>query len=278
MSIILNVEELKKMLDRDGIELVIIDVRTKDKQFNTGEEAYKHSHITGALFLDFKADLTGRDSFLPEPEKLAKKLGDVGINNETPILFYDQGNHRSASKAWVVMKYLGHERMYILEGGFSAWVDAGNEVTATMPKLEEAAKYRVNLQKELVVDVKGVKDSLGNETSVLIDSRAHERYTGEVEPTYKKAGHIPGALNYHSKQVFEDHGIWKDKLDLETHFASLKNKEELIVSCGSGNSACMNIVALKEAGFKNVKLYPGGFSEWIEDDNNEVATGDQSLF
>src|SRR5690625_2482366 len=133
MSIIINVEELLEKNRNNENHFAIIDVRTKSEQFDSGYEAYKDSHLPEAVFLDFKTDLSGEESFLPHVETLAKKLGDLGIDNECPIILYDQGNHRFASKAWFVLSYLGHDKVYILNGGIKSWLDAGHKLTSNIP-------------------------------------------------------------------------------------------------------------------------------------------------
>lgn len=271
MSIIVSAEEVYQKVNNHNVR--IIDVRTKDKEFETGEAAYVHSHLPGAYFLDFKKDLSGENSFLPEARELAQKLGKMGIEQDSEVILYDQGNHRSASKAWLVLYYLGHDNVCILDGGFTAWLEAGYKVTSEQPK-NESTTYNVQLRGEVVVDMEMVKNRVEQkQNSTLIDSRAYERYIGKVEPKYKKTGHIPGAKNYHSKLVFNENGNWKKPEELKQHFSKLDPNEEIIVSCGSGNSACMNLVALKNAGFKNIKIYPGGFGEWIEHEENEVEQG-----
>lgn len=272
MSVIINEQQLQEMLTHSEADVVMIDVRNKDDGFDTGLEAYTHSHIPGAVFLDIKKDLTGEKSFVPHPNKLAKVLGEKGISEESTIVIYDQGSNRPASKAWFVFYYLGHKKVYLLEGGFRAWVKANNEVTDEVSKRKETS-YKAKSDVNRLVDMKEIKRRLPDESSVLIDSRSYERFIGKVEPKYKKAGHIPGAKNFYAKNAFAENGEWKSKQDLQKHFSTLKGKDEIIVSCGSGNSACMNLVALKAAGFDNVKLYPGGFSEWISYEENEVAQG-----
>ncbi|MEI3613070.1 sulfurtransferase [Pseudogracilibacillus sp. SO30301A] len=271
MSIIVSAEELYQKMNNRNVR--IIDVRTKDKEFEKGKAAYEHSHLPGAFYLDFKKDLSGENSFLPEVEELAAKLGKMGINQDSEIILYDQGNHRSASKAWLVFYYLGHDNVFVLDRGFTAWLEAGYRVTSEQSK-NDSTTYNVQLREKVIVDIEIIKNRIDQETtSTLIDSRAYERYIGKDEPKYKKAGHIPGAKNYHSKLVFKENGNWKNPEELKKHFNQLDPNEEIIVSCGSGNSACMNLVALKNAGFKDVKIYPGGFSEWIEAEGNEVEQG-----
>lgn len=264
MSILLTTEDVREKHANSECDVAIIDVRKKSE--------YMEGHIPSALYLDVKLDLTGEQNFLPDHDRLAATLSRLGISNKTTLVFYDDGTHRAASKAWFVLNYLGHEEVYLLEGGFASWLAAGHEADADLPK-RETTTYEAKPRKELVLTIDQVKDRLQIDESTLIDSRSNERYTGEVEPKYKKAGHIPRAKNFHSKQVFDEKGLWKDRVALKKHFARLEETNEVVVSCGSGNSACMNVVALTEAGFTDVKLYPGGFSEWIEDDRNEVRQG-----
>lgn len=271
MTIILTIEEVEKHQEIHGEQLVFIDVRNKN-----GEEAYRKGHIPGAVFLNMKQDVSGQEAFFAEPVQLAQKLSALGITNEAPIILYDEGNHRAAAKAWFALYKIGHQGdLFILNGGFPAWESANYEVSDT-PAKRGQVEYVVQPRMDATLNINEVKDRLDDKQSVLIDSRAHERYTGKVEPKYKKAGHIPGAVNYHSKQVFDEDGNWKSTADLKQHFSSLENKDEIIVSCGSGNSACLNAIALKEAGFKNVKLFSGGFSEWIEA-GNDVATETEDM-
>lgn len=225
--------------------------------------------ISGAVSLDIKADLSGMARFLPEVATIAEKLGTLGISHTDTLIIYDEGSNRAASKAWFVMHYLGHEKVYILQGGRKAWTGA-----IKVGQDRQPTTYQVNIRASVLADMDKVKAEMDNEASVLIDSRAHKRYSGEVEPKYSKAGHIPGATNYHAKAAFTEDGLFKEQAQLQAHFKALHNKSEIIVSCGSGNSACMNLVALKEAGFEDVALYPGGFSEWIADEGNQVEKGE----
>lgn len=120
-----------------------------------------------------------------------------------------------------------------------------------------------------------MKRKVKQDESVLVDSREKQRYLGEVEPLYSKAGHIPGAKNFFWKDVLKSNGKWKSASELQSHFSSLSHEQEIIVSCGSGVSACPNILALKQAGFKNIKLYPGSYSDWISYPEHEVSTNDE---
>lgn len=268
--VMMTAEALKKQQNQK--DLVVIDVRTKYSIYDSGEMAYKTGHIPGAVFLHMKEDFTGDNEFFPNPTLLAEKLGAVGISETDHIVLYDQGNQRASSKAWVVLHYLGHEHVSILHGGYPAWEKEYN--ISTEEVMREPTTYRVNLRKDAVMDLAKVKEQLQEGAITLIDSRSYERYSGKVEPTYKKAGHIPGAVNYESKKIFDTEGKLKEQATLQTHFKDMHPDEKVVVSCGSGGSACMNMVALVEAGYNNVSLFAGGFSEWIEDDDNDVATED----
>lgn len=264
----MDVTTLQEKMMKD--EVIVMDVRTKYEKDQTGEAAYMQSHIPGALFLDLKADLSGQDHFLPDPQTLAERLAGLGVTEDDHIVLYDQGNNRAASKGWVVFHYIGQARVSILQGGFPAWEQVNNRVTRETPTRKRAT-YTVKLRKNVIANLEEVKHQLESEAITLIDSRSYERYSGKKEPTYKKAGHIPGAVNYESQKIFKQDGTWKEKTALQTHFEMLRQDEKIVVSCGSGGSACMNFVALVEAGYEDIRLFPGGFSEWIEDDANEVA-------
>lgn len=251
------------------LQAILGDVRLIDLR---GSQAFEEGHIPGAISLDIKGDFTGEVEFFPEAGKLARTLGNHGITIEKPIVVYDGGENRTAAKAWVVLHYLGHEKLQILQGGFAAWL-AGNHPISTEVDTYAAANYVPNIRVDVAVELEEMKAKLGRDHLVLIDSRAKERFTGEHEHKYAKAGHIPGAVNYAAKDVFYEDGTFQNQADLTKHFADVKDAGEVVVSCGTGTSACMNFVALKEAGARNVKLFAGGFKQWI-DEGHDVETGE----
>lgn len=270
MNVIITPEKLAQWM-KEKSDLIIIDVRGKNQDFDSGKAAYEASHIPRAIFLDVKEDVTGDTAFLPDLETFAEKLGSLGIDEKSKIVLYDEGNHRSASKVWVALHALGHVRAYILNGGFKTWINNDYETSTTIER-KSATNYKANIQLDKVMTINDVKQNLQDDAITLIDSRGYERFSGKKEPKYKKAGHIPGAVNFEMKQTLNQDGTIKEQTVLQEHFREIPTDEKIVVSCGSGNSACVNIVALKEAGYENVALYAGGFSEWIEDDDNEVAT------
>lgn len=260
-------------------DAVIVDVRFQLQDAEYGYKVYKEGHIPGAFYLDLNKDLSGEPGVhggnhpLPNVETFANKLGDIGIDQQTPVVFYDEENDMYAGRAWWLLHYLGHEAVYVLDGGLAAWEAAGYELTREIPQANKTT-FIPNVLPEATATMEEVKASIDNPKTIVIDSRARQRFTGEVEPMYHKRGHIPGAKNYFFKGVLDDQGKYKATDKLVEHFAELDKKAEIIVSCGSGVSACPNVIGLKTAGFENVKLYVGSFSDWISYDENELELGE----
>ncbi|HLR02597.1 MAG TPA: sulfurtransferase [Virgibacillus sp.] len=273
MDYLVTCDWLKKKQHEENI--VVIDVRFQLKDSDAGRKAYLEGHIPGAVYLDLNKDLSskpvkhGGSHPLPEMDVFAAKLGSIGITDDTTVVIYDENNDMFAARMWWLLYYVGHENTYLLDGGLKAWVEDGNELTTEVPALH-ARTFEPRIRENETVDMETVRDR--GEKVVLIDSRSPDRYSGKTEPMYKKAGHIPGAINYFWKDVLRENGGWKNTDELSDHFNALDKDDEIIVSCGSGVSACPNVIALKSAGFKNVKLYPGSYSDWISYDENETET------
>ncbi|WP_373894991.1 sulfurtransferase [Virgibacillus sp. CBA3643] len=279
MTYLISVNRLKNRLENNQDNTVIVDVRFQLDDPDAGRKMYLENHLPGAVYMDLNKDLAGRAEKhggkhpLPDLDMFAAKIGKIGIDHHTSVVIYDQENDMFAARLWWLLNYLGHEKVYVLDGGYTRWIAEGNEVTDEIQTLE-AKDFRPVVRENQVADIEEVKGKLEDHSAVLIDSRTKDRYLGKTEPLYVKAGHIPGARNFFWKDVLTGKGFWKKKEELRDHFASLSKDEEIIVSCGSGISACPNVLALKMAGYNNVKLYPGSFSDWISYEDNEVATGE----
>jgi len=275
MTHIVTCEQLKQLQAND--EVTIVDVRFHLQQPHLGKELYDKAHLSGAYFLDIDKDLSGEieqhggNHPLPNIDQLASKLGSIGIHLDRKVVIYDDIGGMFAARAWWLLNYIGHKQSMILEGGYQAWIDLGYRVTDEVSQADPVV-FNAEITPDKVVTMEEVKKR-DLKKSVLIDSRAFARYIGEEEPLYKKAGHIPGAKSYFWQDVLTDENKWKDETMLQEQFKALNDAEEIIVSCGSGISACPNIIALKRAGFRNVKLYPGSFSDWISYDENDVTKG-----
>ncbi|WP_010098239.1 sulfurtransferase [Ornithinibacillus scapharcae] len=281
MSYIITVEKLRKRMKEDSKNLVIVDTRFRLDDPEMGRREYEQDHIPGAVYFDLEKDLSdearehGGNHPLPNITTFAEKLGNAGIDQNTMVVVYDKGNDMFAPRFWWLLHYLGHENVYLLEGGYGAWVQAGYSVTDEMTEKKKRIFTPVVRHQE-IVDIQEIKENIKKAYATLIDSRSYDRYIGKVEPLYKRAGHIPGAKNYFWMDVVNEDGKWKSKEELEKHFEELDKNSEIIVSCGSGVSATPNIMALKMAGFKHVKLYPGSYSDWISYHENQVETRDET--
>lgn len=276
MSYVVTEEWLKNNIENT----VVIDVRFNMNEPDAGRQSYVEGHIPSAVYLDLYQDLAGAAGKhggkrpLPDVALFSKKLGEIGVTHEKPIVIYDQKNGIFAGRAWWLIHYLGHEKVYVLEGGFTGWVEAGNEITDEITE-NEAAVFEPDVRVDEIVDMERVKENINEKSAVLIDSRSRDRYLGKEETMHDKAGHIPGAKNFFWKNVLNDDGTYKNTDELEENFSSLSKDDEIIVSCGSGISATPNILALKTLGYKNVKLYPGSFSDWISYEENELETKEE---
>src|SRR5690625_871740 len=257
-----------------GKNVVFIDARSNLQQPDEGEALYKKEHIPGAYYVHLERDLSGEvkayggNHPLPNIDTFVAMLRSFGVDDDTRVIVYDDGANMFAPRALFLIYYFGHKRVALLDGGFSAWKQLGYPTSTEIPE-KKNGNFIPNVKDELIVYMEDVKNR-GEVT--LIDSRAKERYEGKVEPLYVKAGHIPGAVNYFWEDVFHESGTLKQKDELEAHFTPLRKREEIIVSCGSGVSACANFIALKQCGYDRVKVYPGSFSDWISYPENEIET------
>lgn len=249
-------------------QVVIIDCRFSLADSESGQKQYQESHIPGAFYLDLNRDLAsavgkhGGRHPLPNMGELADKLSAIGINSsETLVVAYDDSRLAFAARLWWLLRYMGHSKVALLDGGFSAWKAAGYPVTNTLPQPREG-KFVVQLQPDLVVDIETVKERKDLPGEVLIDSRESERYAGLREPIDPIAGHIPGAVNYPWQEVTDETGKVRSTSAQKQRWAQLEIGAEIIVYCGSGVTACVNLLSLEIAGIPDAKLYVGSWSDW----------------
>ncbi len=263
--------------------LRIVDCRFLLSDPSAGEKAYESGHIEGAVYLDLERDLSaplredrrGGRHPLPEPAVLAEALGQAGISSGTHVVAYDdQGGAMAARLVWL-LRWLGHDGgASILDGGFVAWQAAGNLVSRSKSEIVPG-EFVARVREDLVVHAADVRSRLGTSGVVLVDSREAPRYRGEVEPIDPAAGHIPGAINRFWKDGLGPDGKWLSDEAQLARFEGISQDDEIIVYCGSGVTACPNVFALEAAGFRNVKLYAGSWSDWISYEGNPVAVGEE---
>ncbi len=248
----------------------VFDCRHDLMKAELGALQYRESHIPGAMFASFEHDLsapkTGKNGRhpLPAPETFIAWLGRQGVRPDDQVICYDAGNGSMAARLWWMLRWVGHQPVAVLDGGLAKWLKEGRPVNAIVPQPKATTYPAKNARGALDAQIvqKNLKDLF------LVDARAPARYRGEQEPIDPVAGHIPGAKNRFNLDNVRPDGTFKDAASLREEFLSiLKNQkpDEVVHYCGSGVSACHNLLALEIAGLSGGKLYPGSWSEWIAD-------------
>ncbi|RNB85152.1 sulfurtransferase [Brevibacillus fluminis] len=259
--------------------LVLVDCRFTLGKPGVGLNEYVEAHIPGALYFDLEHDLSGPKAAhggrhpLPSVGQLQTLFSNAGIDQDTFVVAYDEQDLAHASRLWWLLRYLGHEKVAVLNGGFAGWRQAGLPTTAEVKPAPDAKTFIPNVQLHMLVGMEDVKQR--DEKAALLDSRAPERYRGEVEPLDPKAGHIPGAANYFYKHNFAPDGELLPNDALQERFRAVSGKDEIIAYCGSGVTGCVNVLALYQAGRTDAKLYAGSWSDWTSYADNPVATGEE---
>ncbi|MGK7876385.1 MAG: sulfurtransferase [Xenococcaceae cyanobacterium] len=249
-------------------QVTVVDCRFQLANPEWGDQQYLSSHIPDAYYLDLDKDLSapvgrhGGRHPLPEPKLLAEKLAAMGIiSGETLVVAYDENRFAFAARLWWLLRYLGHERVALLDGGWTGWKAGGYPVTDAIPT-PKPGEFVPLPQPNWVVDIETVKARKDLPEVVLVDSRDSDRYRGEREPIDPIAGHIPGAVNSPWKEVCDQQGYLCSPTAQQQLWADYKQADEIIVYCGSGVTACVNLFSLELAEIGNAKLYPGGWSDW----------------
>lgn len=265
----------------DNPQWVIVDCRFSLANSDAGGYAYRHGHIPHARYAHLNDDLssavtrfTGRHP-LPDFMLLAKKLGAWGITNDSQVVVYDDAGGAFAGRLWWLLRCLGHDKVAVLDGGIQHWQKQGFSLTTTLPKTTPAT-FRPYLNTSLWLNALQVQNSLAKKEICLIDARTPERYRGEQEPIDPVAGHIPQAINRPFQLNLDSAGLFLSADSLSKQFKHLigtTSPEQVVHYCGSGVTACHNLLAMEHAGLTGSKLYPGAWSEWIRDKNRVVAAG-----
>lgn len=274
MNTIIDKEWLLKNLHESHVR--IVDCSFSFTERKKGIQEYEKHHIPGAAYFDLEKDLSsevrehGGRHPMPNIEKFIYKLEEAGIDENTSVIAYDQGEGAFAARFWWMLQYLGHEKVYVLDGGFNAWREGNYPVEAEVPTFKKTT-FKPKINHDLIAsmeDVRAVTEGQDSNT-ILIDSREERRYLGLEEPIDKKAGRIPGAIN---KPWFEglNAGYYQPVEIQKQRFSDINPENEIIVYCGSGVTATPNFLVLKAAGYEKVKLYLGSFSDWISYQENEI--------
>ncbi|MBV9270812.1 MAG: sulfurtransferase [Candidatus Eremiobacteraeota bacterium] len=259
---------------------VVVDCRHTLADFSAGKRMYDESHIPGAFFADVENELSGPKSGangrhpMPGAAKFAEVLRGFGVDETSQIVAYDAGGDIFAARMWFLCKWIGHDAVAVLDGGFAAWTKAGYRVTNEILQRPVPGSIVAHPRPELVTDVQRVFENVESCDFTLLDARASDRYAGQNETVDPVGGHIPGARNRWFKENFDNDGRIKSPQKLRAEFeAHGIPPGRIIHQCGSGVSAAVNMLAMEHAGIKGSKIYGGSWSEWIADPARPVKTG-----
>ena len=267
-----------------GDAVTIIDTRFDLADTATGAASWHAGHLPGSIYLHLDRDLagprTGPDGVfkgrhpLPARADFAATLGRCGITPATQVVALDAQGGIYAARLWWMLRWMGHSAVAVLDGGVSAWTAAGGTLVTDAAQVQPAPPYPERAALAGTIDAAALVAELGRVR--LLDARAGERFRGEVEPLDTTAGHIPGALNRFFKDNLDAGGRFKPAAQLRTEFEALlgaRPADRAVHQCGSGVTACHNLLAMEHAGLAGSVLYPGSWSEWSADPARPVARG-----
>lgn len=260
---------------------VVCDCRSVLTDPEAGPKRYAESHIPGARYFHLERDLsgplspeTGRHP-LPDPGKLAAAFSRAGIGADTQVVAYDDAGGPYAARLWWLLRWLGHPKAAVLNGGWQQWLKEERPVTAALPEVQAREFPHREPDREAWLSTADVLEVVrGRKHGLLLDARGPVRFRGEEEPIDPVAGHVPGAVNLPFNENLAPDGRFKCPADLRHRFEPLlhgRQPTQLAAMCGSGVTACHNLLAMEVAGIKGARLYAGSWSEWIRDPARPVA-------
>ena len=259
----------------------IVDCRFQLADEDWGEREYLVAHIPGAIYAHLVRDLSGPKTGsngrhpLPEPDVLAQTFIRLGIEPGMQVVVYDQGSGMFASRLWWLLRWMGHDAVAVLDGGFARWTAEGRALETNTSKRTTGSTKRFTgaPRRDMVMTLQDVSAIVGRRDSLLLDARAPERYRGDTEPIDRVPGHIPGAVNHFFQDNLDGRGLLRSPDELRAAFSTALAGvpvERVVCYCGSGVTACHNILALEHAGLHGAKLYAGSWSEWSSDASRPV--------
>jgi thiosulfate/3-mercaptopyruvate sulfurtransferase len=264
----------------DDPDWVVFDCRHDLANPDIGTKEYAAGHIPGARFLhvdhDLAAPLTGKNGRhpLPDPEVFMRTLGKAGVDSARQVIAYDGQTGVYAARLWWMLRWLGHENVAVLDGGYAKWLAEQRPVSTAIPQ-PTPARF-TGAPRPLAVDAHAILSALGQPGRVILDARSADRFRGENETLDPVGGRIPGALNRFFKDNLDAGGCFKPAAELRLAFGALlagAAPDSVVHSCGSGVSACHNLLAMEIADLSGSRLYPGSWSEWCSDTGRPIARG-----
>ncbi len=294
---LISVEALASQID----QLILIDCRSDLFDASLGKQQYESGHIPNAAFFALHDGLSGPKTPgsgrhpLPDQQALVQRMQSLGANDDSMVVVYDAGSSVYAARLWWLLRWCGHAAVNVLDGGYAAWVKAGypsSEDLSPRERKQGKGNFAIRNSLETIIQSDELLENLGSGHHLIVDARAAERWRGDVEPLDPVAGHIPGALNRPNTQNLRPDGRFKPAEVLREEWLSLMTLQApripaaasapggegpaLVHSCGSGVSACHNLLAMRIAGLNDdLMLHPGSWSEWCADPKRPVAKGDR---
>ena len=283
----INAMETTTLIEADALrarhnlgDWVILDCRFDLAAATKGRDDFLHAHIPAAQYADLNRDLSapvtaasGRHP-LPDPRDFARRAGGWGIGNDTTTILYDQSNGSHAARAWWLLRWIGATRVAVLNGGLDAWIRSGGTVESGDGATPAPRPFELRLRERFFLTTDQVAAALTDPATALVDARASPRFRGETEPIDPVAGHVPGAENFPFAQNLGADGRFLAPAALHERWSVLlrgRRPAAVISMCGSGVTACHNLLALEIAGLHGAQLYAGSWSEWIRDPARGVA-------
>ena len=261
-------------------DCVLLDCRHDLFKHEAGAADYAQGHLPGAQFCNMETDAagphTGTNGRHPLPARQAwcERLAAFGLNTNQQLIAYDAHGGQYAVRVWWMARWIGHANVAVLNGGLPAWLAAKGTVTAHTPTVTSSGNIQMGASLSHHIDADQLALNLATKSSLLIDARAPARYAGQTEPIDPVAGHIPGAINHFYQHNLAADGRFKSREALRAQFDLLVEHtapSEVIHQCGSGVTACHNILAMELAGLHGSSLYPGSWSEWCSDPSRATA-------
>jgi thiosulfate/3-mercaptopyruvate sulfurtransferase len=278
---LVSADNLSAQLSAPGLRVVDARFVLAGADPEAGQHAWRDSHLPGAGYVHLDRDLSdhrkpasfGRHP-LPEATDFCRVLERLGISPDSQVVVYDAADGAmAAARFWWLLKLLGHERVAVLDGGFACWTALGLPLESTIPVIA-LGHYRGSFDTSKIADTDEIEKRAGESAGWLLDARAAERFRGEIEPLDRIAGHIPGAVNRPYSANMRD-GRFLPADQLREQFTTLigaRNPEHVVLNCGSGVTACHNLLAMEYAGLHGARIYAASYSGWCSDTSRPIET------
>jgi thiosulfate/3-mercaptopyruvate sulfurtransferase len=279
---LISVAELRVLMRDQTPSLVLLDASHDLFDPTVGQKTYEQGHVPGARFVSMDSDMGGQKNGkngrhpLPERQGVVAAMRRLGVNDDQQVVVYDQCEGMYAARVWWTLNWLGHRNVAVLDGGLKAWQAAGGELQAGVPAAVAAGNFSDRGEGMVVLSYEDVLQNVTTNQRLVMDARSEDRFAGQNETLDPIGGHIPGAINRFFKHNLNADGTFKTPEQLTVEFQALigvRRAEYTIMQCGSGVSACHNLLALHMIGLGTAPLYVGSWSEWCSREGAPIATG-----